>query len=304
MGKGGTKFVGDAKGVRTSRKRRGYSFRDIKRNMAKFLAGEEHPEFQQAQKDNKSDIEVIPLPMWLLSRPHIYMEFSLDTQFIGRLVFELFDDYVSSVTQPFYSRCSARSPQSLKGSGVHRLLNGFAMYAGASNSGTWISAMNKDLKHVEAGTLSMSQNGDEFAIAFAKAHALDTSYQVIGMLRDGIEILQKLSQIKTSPDDQPVGRLYISDCGQLDGQTQLRKGMFGGVAYSQSSVQSSKEILDSQLEQNRSEIKDSINVGLQKRQKLNDNQIGTSQRKKKARQFEQILLQDDGEDVSEASEEQ
>eukprot|EP01023_Acetabularia_acetabulum_P027163 TRINITY_DN2570_c0_g1_i1.p1 TRINITY_DN2570_c0_g1~~TRINITY_DN2570_c0_g1_i1.p1 ORF type:complete len:353 (-),score=39.91 TRINITY_DN2570_c0_g1_i1:1117-2028(-) len=295
MGKGGTKFIGEAKSVRHGRKRKGYSFRELKKNMAKFISTGEHAAVLEAENENKFDVEILPLPMWLLSRPHVFIEFTLEKEFLGRIVFELFDDYVSAIVSSFQSRCSARSPQTIKGTLVHRLLTGFALFGGANSSGTWISAMNKDLRHVEAGTISISRAGDEFAITFSKAHALDSAYQVVGVVRDGSNILPRLSQIETTPDDQPVGRLYISDCGQLDGQTEIRKGMFGGLSSQQSNTQQQLELGD-QLQLVRTEIKDSISIGMQNNQKQQYSQVDHVQqgkRKKRKQQFQQLLLQDD-----------
>eukprot|EP01026_Neomeris_dumetosa_P030368 TRINITY_DN24320_c0_g2_i8.p2 TRINITY_DN24320_c0_g2~~TRINITY_DN24320_c0_g2_i8.p2 ORF type:complete len:301 (-),score=61.33 TRINITY_DN24320_c0_g2_i8:317-1219(-) len=286
MGKGGTKFVGEAKDVRSGRKRKGYSFRELKKNMAAFLSTGEHPTIQEANDRAKFDIEIVPLPTWMLSRPHVFLEFTLDSKVLGRLIIELFGDFVSALVSSFVSRCSRQSAQTVKGQEVGRLLKGFAMYVGMKESGAWIQAMNKELRHVQEGAVSVSRSGDEFLVTFSKAHALDDSHQVIGVVRDGIEVLQTLSSIKVTADDQPDGKLFISDCGQIDGQTQLRRGVFGGVDH-QSSL-SKQENLGQELKKVRDEIRDSIDVGMSK--SLEGNENDGNVRKKRKKKFEELLL--------------
>ena len=60
------------------------------------------------------------------------------------------------------------------------------------------------LQHMERGAVALSLTGAEFSIAMARAPHLDESYQVVGRVSEGFEVLEKLNAIPTTADDAPL----------------------------------------------------------------------------------------------------
>lgn len=84
MGKGGTKFVGDAISVRAGRAKSSYTSKDLRKNMDKYLETGRHPDIEKARQENASSSAIVPLPDVDPHRPYVFMDISIDNKPAGK----------------------------------------------------------------------------------------------------------------------------------------------------------------------------------------------------------------------------
>lgn len=129
---------------------------------------------------------------------------------------ELFDDIVPAAASHLRNRCLPGTSAPLGGTTFHKLLPRFALHGGqhpkAAADGIRLQ-QNRRLRHVEPGAVSVSLGGDEVVVALAAAPPLDATHQVVGRVHLGAELLDRLGDLPTRPDDSPVDRLAISRTG-------------------------------------------------------------------------------------------
>ncbi|KDD73484.1 hypothetical protein H632_c2129p0, partial [Helicosporidium sp. ATCC 50920] len=177
MGKGGTKFVADAIGSRS--KGKGYTNKDQRKDMETFQATGVHPEVERLRQAAKEAVRPLPDPS--PARPHIYLDFQ-------RLIVELFDDVAPSACSAFRARLLPGSSDTFVGGRMLQVtpeesVRGVARGAPASAStavsaaGTLGFQKQPVLRHTEAGTLSLSLDGAQWALGLAPAPGLDESFQ-------------------------------------------------------------------------------------------------------------------------------
>lgn len=107
------------------------------------------------------------------------------------------------------------------GTSFHRIIADF-MVQGGDRTGTGMGGpgyrfkdeFSRDLKHTQAGVLSMANagpntNGSQFFITLAPTPWLDGRHSVFGSLVKGNETLQKLGAVRTGPMDRPVDEVGI-----------------------------------------------------------------------------------------------
>lgn len=109
----------------------------------------------------------------------------------------------------------------LKGTRIHKLLPSFAIFGGKADrqaDHTVLAAANAGsrLQHVEAGVLSVSRDGQEFAISLGRALQLDHDNLVIGRMVSAAAFVEKMNAIETDPEDAPAQSLLIAQCGTTD----------------------------------------------------------------------------------------
>lgn len=90
---------------------------------------------------------------------------------------------------------------------------------GKSIYGTKFSDENFNLKHTEAGLLSMANsgpntNGSQFFITVAATPWLDGKHVVFGSVTNGMDIVKKIESYG-SQSGSTRAKLVIADCGQL-----------------------------------------------------------------------------------------
>lgn len=209
-----TRFVGDSVSVRGGKGGSGDSMKQRKKNMEKFQETGQHPELERMQ--HSIDKQIPALPLLDVHRQYIFMDISLVNKPLGRLIIELFDDIVPAAANHLRNRCMPGSSAGLAGTQFHKLLPHYAIYGGYSpraGEGMRLQPSNK-LRHVEAGTVSISHNGEEIAFALSRALDLDKTHQVVGRIHRGRELLDQLADLRTTPaDDAPVHRVTITKCG-------------------------------------------------------------------------------------------
>jgi cyclophilin family peptidyl-prolyl cis-trans isomerase len=108
------------------------------------------------------------------------------------------------------------------GTTFHRVIPGFVIQGGDPNTkdnnpsndgyggpGYYVKdEYSKDLKHLE-GTVALAkaaddQNGSQFYICLDKLKALDGKYTIVGQVIKGIDVAQKIAQVKTDKNDRPI----------------------------------------------------------------------------------------------------
>ncbi len=108
------------------------------------------------------------------------------------------------------------------GSTFHRVIPGFVIQGGDPNTkdndpsndgyggpGYYIEdEFSKDLHHLP-GTIAMAkakpdQNGSQFYICLDTLKYLDGKYTIVGQLIEGMDVVFKISQVKTDKKDRPI----------------------------------------------------------------------------------------------------
>lgn len=211
MGKGGTRFCGEAIGSRA--KAKGYGGKDMKKDMETFLATGVHPEVERARLAQQ---EIIPvLPERSTQRQHVFMDIAVNKQIKGRLIIELFDDIAPVAVLHFRNRCSEGASDSFKGTAIHKLVKDMGAFGGLSSKYREGVHMKRymQLRHSEAGLASVSLQGDEFCITTGRALMMDETHQVVGRVHAGQELLELFNNMKSDVNDAPQHRLRVARCG-------------------------------------------------------------------------------------------
>mmetsp|Transcript_38722 Transcript_38722/g.99021 ORF Transcript_38722/g.99021 Transcript_38722/m.99021 type:complete len:301 (-) Transcript_38722:109-1011(-) len=264
MGKGGTRFVGEAIGHRTGRQKSTYTNKELRKNMDKYLETGVHPDFQP-----QSQSEVLQLPERDLNRPHVFLEFSVQGSVKGRVIIELFEDRLPTTVSQFRNRCSYGSSLWLKGTSIHRIQSGYALFGGKdTKSKTPTSSMRSDsrLKHAVFGAVSIAMDGSEFAIALGRSLKLDETHQVVGRVSDGLEVLEKLDDMITSEvDDSPLRPVVISRCGTCDAHGTHDSFDDSAPSTEKMSQKDTAKMLEVEAESTKEAVRDAVLSGLNKR---------------------------------------
>ncbi|RMZ54149.1 hypothetical protein APUTEX25_005305 [Auxenochlorella protothecoides] len=211
MGKGGTKFCGDAVGVRL--KSVGYTLKDAKKVsslcMPRMLAWDEVLEVERLK--TKQANAVVLLPEASTARPHVYMDLTISGKPAGRLVIELFEDIAPGPAALFRNRCAGASADSFQGSHIYKLVREQAAWGGhrpkRTKAGVHIRS-HPSLRHSEKGAVSLARSGADFLWAFNRALHLDETHAVVGRVTEAsLLLLDRLNGSATQPDDSPTSPL-------------------------------------------------------------------------------------------------
>lgn len=102
----------------------------------------------------------------------------------------------------------------------HRVVPGFVIQGGdphgdgTGDAGYKIAAEFNSRKHVE-GTVAMARGSDinsascQFYIALKRLPNLDGKYTVFGQVISGMDVVHKIANVKTGPNDRPIEPVYI-----------------------------------------------------------------------------------------------
>ncbi|GLC77152.1 hypothetical protein PLESTF_001891900 [Pleodorina starrii] len=282
MGKGGTKFCGDAVSVR--RKAAPHdTAKNIKRNLDKFLETGVHPEIERARQERANQLPA--LPDLDVHRPFVFLDITLAGKPLGRLVVEMFDDVVPVAANHFRNRCMPGSAAGLAGTAFHKLLPRYALHgglrgggggggrpgAGASSSLSGDGGVrlqpNSQLRAVEGGLVAVALSGDEVVISLDRALDLDRTHQVVGRIHRGAELLTSLGDLRTLPDDSPAQRLAVARAGPTNhlGSHEELTGAGAGEGAGQPKDAATR--LAEQAEEARSSLMDALSEGLKRKRK-------------------------------------
>ncbi|XP_077435417.1 E3 SUMO-protein ligase RanBP2 [Vanacampus margaritifer] len=163
------------------------------------------------------------------SNPQVFLAVEADGQPLGTITVELFSHLVPKTAENFRVLCTGEKGFGLKGSIFHRVIPDFMCQGGdITNSdgtggksiyGTKFEDENFDVRHTGPGILSMANRGrdtnnSQFFITMKKAEHLDFKHVAFGWVRQGMEVVQQMSELGTK-GGVPSKKLLIADCGQI-----------------------------------------------------------------------------------------
>jgi len=214
MGKGGTKF-NDISAYFRIKKRKWSKNLELQKAMEVYQKTGKHPIYA-ALVHGAFKRYIHTLPLHDLMQPYAYLKISIDGEFTGQLVFELFQSQVSHAVDYFKQRCCKNNLETLKGSLIEKIHLGYALYCKFQSrklSDSLRIMRNTSLRHTSKGKISLSHDGLHFVITLTRAIQLDTNYQVIGRLCYGDACLVKIGYVDVNNKYKPVQVIEIRKCG-------------------------------------------------------------------------------------------
>ena len=158
-----------------------------------------------------------------------YFEISIGEKYLGRIIFQLFDDDVPKTCMNFRFLCS-NNKLSYKDSIIHRVIKDFMIQGGDITNGDGTGGIsmygNKfndesfNLIHNQPGILSMANSGpntnnSQFFITLKETPWLDNKHVVFGIILSGFDIIKKIENIDVNENDKPLQNIIISECGLI-----------------------------------------------------------------------------------------
>lgn len=193
--------------------------------------------------------------------PKCFFDIVIGKKPVGRMVFELFADVVPETAENFRCLCTgerglataSRRPLHFKNSIFHRVIPGFMAQGGdftnfngtggESIYGPKFKDENFEKKHAGRGILSMANcgrhtNGSQFFLTFQTTAHLDRKHVVFGKLVEGNDVLTKIEQTRTGPQDRPIDEVRVIDCGEVINATATKAASHEELVEEQSRVKS------------------------------------------------------------------
>lgn len=184
--------------------------------------------------ETASKVDAVPT----VKKEGVYFELAVGEKEVGRVEMELFKDKVPKTCDNFEGLCvgkkdekTGRTFKPYMGTVFHRLIPGFMVQGGDYENGDgtggesiWGGKFEDENfsggSHRGAGILSMANagpntNGSQFFITLGDAPHLDGKHVVFGRVTGGMDIIEKLAQIRTDDTDRPLMDVMIIDCGKL-----------------------------------------------------------------------------------------
>ena len=160
------------------------------------------------------------------SNPKVYFILKQGSSLIGSIVMELRSDIVPKTCENFRALCTGERGFGYQYSSFHRVVPGFVIQGGdvlrlkgtgnksIYNGGGLFPDENFELRHSEAGLLSMANrgphtNGSQFFILTAAAPHLDGKHVVFGRVIRGMEVVRRVEQTGNTQE------VTIVECGQI-----------------------------------------------------------------------------------------
>ncbi|TFK40089.1 cyclophilin-like domain-containing protein [Crucibulum laeve] len=176
-------------------------------------------------------------------KPRVFLDFSVNNEPVGRVIFELFKDTAPRTAENFRALCTgekglsvAGNPLYYRGSIVHRSIKDFMIQAGdfTKRNGTGGESIyggtfaDENLIHPldSEGLLCMANKGpdtnsSQFFITLRECEHLNGKHVVFGkVIRGYNEVIKRLAEVPVDEKNRPTVPILISNCGELE----LRKG--------------------------------------------------------------------------------
>ncbi|KAJ7573874.1 cyclophilin-like domain-containing protein, partial [Mycena floridula] len=172
-------------------------------------------------------------------RPRVFLDFSINNEPAGRVIFELFTDLVPKTSENFRALCTGEKglsstgiPLYYKNSIVHRSIKDFMIQGGdfTKRNGTGGESIyggtfsDEDLSHPldSEALLCMANrgpntNGSQFFITLRECPHLNGKHVVFGkVIRGYDDVVQKIVKVSVDEKDRPMVPVMIYNCGELE----------------------------------------------------------------------------------------
>jgi peptidylprolyl isomerase len=178
--------------------------------------------------------------MSVTPNPWVFMDFTVDGEAAGRVVFELRTDIAPVACENFRSLCTGwkglgrfDKPLHYKGNRVHRCIPDRLVMAGdiITQDGTSGESIYGDtfedenfvLRHAGPGTLSTCNRGPDtndsrFFISLGMADFLDDKSVVFGYVMTGMDVIRDIERLGTPNTGEMRKEVVIADCGECTPQ--------------------------------------------------------------------------------------
>ncbi|XP_058515935.1 probable inactive peptidyl-prolyl cis-trans isomerase-like 6 isoform X2 [Ochotona princeps] len=147
----------------------------------------------------------------------VFLDISVDSTPIGRLIFELYSDICPKTCENFRLLCTGKAGFSERGVRLH--YKNSILHQIVPNG--WIQGGDENfaIPHDKRGVLGMvnkgrHSNGSQFYITLQATPYLDRKYVAFGQLIEGTEVLKQLELVPTQ-NERPTQLCTIIDSGDL-----------------------------------------------------------------------------------------
>ncbi|KAG7451009.1 uncharacterized protein BT62DRAFT_984296 [Guyanagaster necrorhizus] len=198
-----------------------------------------------------------------MSRPRVFMDFSVDGQSLGRVIFELFGDTAPKTSENFRALCTGEKgvsssgvPLYYKNSILHRCIKDFMIQGGdfTKRNGTGGESIyggmfpDEDLTRPldSEALLCMANrgpntNGSQFFITLRECPHLNGKHVVFGkVIRGYDDVVKKIVGVPVDTKDRPTTAVTITSCGELELRKKQRGFPFDWHSINLTSCQASK----------------------------------------------------------------
>lgn len=159
----------------------------------------------------------------------VFMDLTTPNEYLGKVVIKLFTDITPHTCENFKILCSTKNiNKSYKNCPLHRVIKGSIVQGGdiINGNGTGSYSIygkqfpdeNFKIKHSEAGLISMANsgpntNGSQFFFTLDALPELDGKHVVFGKVVKGLDIIKRISKMRTNHQDRPTTDVIIKKCG-------------------------------------------------------------------------------------------